>query len=121
MRDIEDSTSALGHIPRVVEEFKIMLFETKAKFEYEQEKTQREVFNFENLYNEKFEVVKSQFDLAHEKTIRERSDMQIKLSNVHDLAIKMKDTNTVLSKKLESIFKTLENILIAEEVKLAMD
>ena len=43
--------------------------------------------------NYKFDRVKVQFDLAHEKTVRERSDIQTKLKSVNDSAVVMKEIN----------------------------
>ena len=53
--------------------------------------------------NCKFDRVKVQFDLAHEKTVRERSDIQTKLKSVSDSAAIMKEINYKQSNKVNAI------------------
>jgi hypothetical protein len=71
--------------------------------------------------NYKFDRVKVQFDLAHEKTVRERSDIQTKLKSVNDSAVIMKEINNKQSLKVDAINKAVETLFVAEELKLALD
>ena len=66
-------------------------------------------------------MIKVQLDLAHEKTIRERSDIQIQLEHVSESAAQMKEINMNQSKKVEEIKRAVETLFITEELKLALD